>query len=68
MREEMSTPICVEVLKAKDVKQANGQIGRLGAVGQLLIDDTVDFFNDPYEQFVVDSLTVKTQITINLYF
>lgn len=49
MCEEMSKPVCVEVLKAKDVKQADGQAGRLGAVGQLLIDDTVDFLNDPYE-------------------
>lgn len=59
MPEDMSTPVCVKVLKAKDVKQTDGQTFGFGAVGQLLVDDTVDFPNDPYEQLIVDSLRIS---------
>lgn len=66
MCEEMSWPVCVEVLKAKDIKQADGQEGGFGAFGQPLIDDTVDFPNDPYEQLIVDCLKDQKQVTFNL--
>lgn len=56
----MSSPVADEVLKAKDVQQAGGQVGGLGALSQVLIDDTVDFLNDPYEQLVVDGLRGDT--------
>lgn len=49
-------PVCAEVLKAKYVEQADGQKGGLWVFGELLIDDIVDFFNDPNEQFVVNRL------------
>lgn len=47
MCEEMSLPVYVEVLKAEDIKQADGQEGGFGAFGHLLIGDAVDFLNDP---------------------
>lgn len=58
---DMSTPVCVEVLKAKNVKQADGQT--VGFVGHLLMDDTVDFPHDPNEQLIVDSLRDQTEVT-----
>lgn len=60
----MSSPVGDEVLKAEDVEQADGQVGGLGAVSQVLIDDAVDFLNDPYEELVVDGLRVGTVINI----
>lgn len=59
----MSRPVCVEVLKAKDIEQADGQEG-FGAFGQPLIDDTVDFLNNPFEQLIVDCLRDRPQITV----
>lgn len=56
MYKEISWPVCEEVLEAKYVEQADGQKGGFGALGQFLIDDVVDFFNDPNEQLVVDRL------------
>lgn len=55
-RKKPSWPVSVEVLEAKDVKQADGQVGWFGVAGQLLVDDTVDFLNNPYEQLIVDRL------------
>lgn len=66
MCEEMSWPVCFEVLKAKDIKQADGQEGGFGAFGHPLIDDTVDFPNDPYEQLIVDCLKDQKQVKFNL--
>lgn len=57
-------PVCVEVLKAKDVQQADGQEGGSGAFGQPLVDDGVYFLNDPYEQLIVDCLKDQPQITV----
>ena len=56
-KKNKSLPVCFEVLKTKDIEQADGQEGGFGAFGQLLIDDIVDFLNDPYEQLVVDCLS-----------
>lgn len=58
----MSGPVYVEVLKAEDIKQADGQEGGFGAFGQLLIGDTIDFPNDPQEQLIVDCLKDQTHV------
>lgn len=55
----MYAPVCVEVLKAKNVKQTDGQTVGFGPLGQLLMDDTVDFPHDPYEQLIVDGLRYR---------
>lgn len=60
MCEDKSWPVADEVLKAKDIEQADGQEGGFGVFNQPLIDDTVDFPNDPYEQLVVDCLRNQT--------
>lgn len=38
-------------------------MGGFGAVGQCLVDDTVDFSHDPDEQLVVDGLKDQPQVT-----
>lgn len=57
-----SSPVCVEVLKTKDIQQTDGQEGGLGAVCQSFGDDAVDFSHNPNEQLVVDRLKDPTQV------
>lgn len=45
-------PVVVEVLKAEDVKQADGLLGLIW----VLVNDRVDFVHHPDEKFSVDSL------------
>lgn len=59
VRGEIVRPVSVEVLESKYVKQSEGQEGGFGGFGQIAVDDTVDFANNPYEEFVVDRLQRK---------
>lgn len=56
---EIFWPVSVEILKSKYVKQADGQQSGFGGCEQIPVDDTVDFPNNPHEEFIVDCLELK---------
>lgn len=59
---ESFRPVSVEILESEYVKQADRQQGGFGGMGgfaQIVVDDAVDFPNNPYEEFIVDCLELK---------